>query len=177
MASRDPRHDAVHAFLAAREDQLTRLGAQVQAAADLHELAWLLADFAGRVLMLDDCVVYFVEPSGGSLRQYAAHGAKRKAERIFENPIRLAVGEGVVGCVAALGAPQVLPDTRLDPRYVLDDALRRSELAVPIVHQLRVLGVIDTEHPEPDFYRSQHLQALKLIADAAASTAASLLPA
>ena len=175
MASRDPRHEALHAFLAAREDQLTRLSAQVQAAADLHELAWLLADFAGRVLMLDDCVVYLTEPSGGSLRQYAAYGAKRKAERIFENPIRLAVGEGVVGCAAALGAPQLIPDTRLDPRYVVDDASRLSELAVPIAHQGRIYGVIDSEQPEPDYYRSQHVHALTLIADAAAATAARLL--
>ena len=175
MASRDPRHDAVHAFLAAREDQLTRLGAQLRGAGDLHELAWLLADFAGRVLMLDDCVVYFAEPSGGSLRQYAAYGAKRKAERIFENPIRLAFGEGVVGCAAALAAPQFVPDTRLDPRYVVDDATRLSELAVPLEHQGRVYGVIDSEHAEPDYYRSQHLEALKLIADAAAPTVAALI--
>jgi putative methionine-R-sulfoxide reductase with GAF domain len=175
MASRDPRHDAVYAFLAAREDQLTRLSAQMRAAPDLHELAWLLADFAGRVLILDDCIVYFAEPSGGSLRQYAAYGAKRKAERIFENPIRLALGEGVVGCAASLGAPQVVLDTRLDPRYVVDDASRLSELAVPIEHQGRVYGVIDSEHSEPDFYRSQHVHALKLIADAAAPAAARLL--
>ena len=175
MASRDPRHDAVHAFLAAREDQLTRLSAQVQAASDLHELAWLLADFAGRVLMLDDCVVYFAEPSGGSLRQYAAYGAKRKAERIFENPIRLAVGEGVVGCAASLGAPQLVPDTRLDPRYVVDDASRLSELAVPFAYQGRVYGVLDSEHAEPDYYRSQHVHALKLIADAAGPALSALL--
>jgi len=175
MASRDPRHDAVHAFLAAREDQLTRLTAQLRAAPDLHELAWLLADFAGRVLMLDDCIVYFAEPSGGSLRQYAAYGAKRKAERIFENPIRLALGEGVVGCAAELGVPQFVPDTRLDGRYVVDDASRLSELAVPIEHQGRVYGVIDSEHAEPDFFRSQHVRALKLISDASAHTAALLI--
>jgi GAF domain-containing protein len=175
MASRDPRHDAVYAFIAAREDQLTRLAAQLRNAPDLHELAWLLADFAGRVLMLDDCIVYFAEASGGSLRQYAAYGAKRKAERIFENPIRLALGEGVVGCAASLGAPQIVLDTRLDSRYVIDDASRLSELAVPIEHQGRVYGVIDSEHAEPDFYRSQHVHALKLIADAAAPTAARLL--
>jgi putative methionine-R-sulfoxide reductase with GAF domain len=175
MASRDPRHDAVYAFLAAREDQLTRLSAQMRSAPDLHELAWLLADFAGRVLILDDCIVYFAEPSGGSLRQYAAYGAKRKAERIFENPIRLALGEGVVGCAASLGAPQIVLDTRLDPRYVVDDASRLSELAVPIEHQGRVYGAIDSEHSEPDFFRSQHVHALKLIADAAAPAAARLL--
>src|SRR5258706_7409260 len=113
--SRDPRHDAVHAFLASRDDQLVRLGAQLRAAIDPHELAWILADFAGRVLMLDDCIVYLIEPDGSALRQYAAYGAKRKVERIFENPIRLAIGEGVVGCAALIGAAQVVPDTRLDP--------------------------------------------------------------
>ena len=53
-------------------------------------------------------------------------------------------GEGVVGNCALTHAPQLVPDTRLDPRYVIDHAHYLSELAVPINNGTRLLGVIDT---------------------------------
>jgi hypothetical protein len=43
------------------------------------------------------------------------------------------------------------------------------------VHEGRSLGVLDSEHHEVDFFRSAHLHALTLIAQAAAPRVAALL--
>jgi GAF domain-containing protein len=157
--------DALHRFLDARTEMLTRLDAQLRACESPLDVAWTLADFAGRQLDLEDCVVYLVDADGRAVSQYAAWGPKRVAERVFENRIRLPLGEGIVGACALTQAPQVVPDTRLDPRYVLDDAMRLSELAVPIRDGARLRGVIDTEHAEPDHYHSGHIRALLAIAE------------
>ena len=171
----DPRHDAVFAFVANQRDQLIRLDAQLKPLTKPHDVAWAIADFAGRVLMLEDCIVYLTQPDGESLLQYAAYGPKRIAERIFENRIRLPFGEGVVGSCARLAQPQKIDDTRADARYVVDDLERLSEIAVPILDGATVLGVIDSEHPDAGFYRREHVAALTALAEAAAKRLKHLL--
>lgn len=164
----DPRHEPLRAFLATQRDQLIRLDALLKKATTPHELAWVLADFAGRVLALDDCVVYLAQPDGAHLLQYAAYGTKQVAERIFENRIALPFGHGIVGACARMAQAQLIADTLEDPRYVVDDVARRAELAVPILDRGHVLGVIDSEHPEPGFYTQAHVEALRAVAAQAA---------
>ena len=148
------------------------LSAALAASADHREAAWLLAEHAGRQLDLQDCVVYLLDPSGDALQQVAAWGPKQVAPRIFENPITLPVGHGIVGACARDRVPVLVADTRLDARYVLDDEPRLSELAVPILLEGRLLGVIDSEHLAADAFRSEHVRALLRLAGVFASRAA-----
>ncbi|MEM8967598.1 MAG: ATP-binding protein, partial [Bacteroidota bacterium] len=45
-----------------------------------------------------------------------------------------------------------------------DDEVRLSEIAVPLVYQEKVLGVIDAEHPDKNFFTEEHLTILEIIA-------------
>lgn len=65
--------------------------------------------------------------------------------------LRFAVGEGIAGKVAETGHPYVSPDVTLDPQFKkpLGEFNFRSLLAVPIVRDRRVLGVICIDSPEP----------------------------
>jgi GAF domain-containing protein len=166
--------DHVRAFLDTRDARLTRLDAMLRVAESPIDVAWTVCDFAGRELALEDCIVYLVDADGRTLTQLAAWGPKRVAERILENRIRLRLGEGVVGTCALTGAPQLVPDTRIDRRYVLDDETRHSELAVPMLDGDKVRGVIDSEHMDADFYWSGHIRALLLIAERAVARLALL---
>lgn len=151
-------------FLATLPTVRAQLDERLDVCLDAHQVAWTLCEFAGRELALDDCVVYLSEVDGHALVQRAAWGPKRVAERLFDGSIRLDFGQGVVGTCALIGATQLVPDTRLDPRYVLDDAKRLAELAVPIMAKGRVLGVIDCEHAVADYFDSRHIRALLAIA-------------
>ncbi len=161
-------NERIQAFLNRSNEMLIRFDEQLLATKTSTDIAWVICDYLGNTLALDDCVVYLTDASEVALLQAAAWGPKRIAERIVENRIRLRFGEGVVGNCALSGAPQLIADSRLDPRYLIDDDMRLSELAVPIRFEQRVLGVIDTEHPEPDYYRSNHIRALSAIAQRAA---------
>ena len=160
--------DATRTFLDRADQRLAALDHRLAQAASAREVAWVVCDFAGHELALADCVVYL--PDGAdSLLQQAAWGPKRAAEQVLESRIRLAVGTGVVGDCARQRAPQRVADTRRDARYVADDQVNLSELAVPLLHGERVMGVLDSEHPDAGFYDGDLEQAMQAIAARAAA--------
>ena|GEM_PF-2241718 len=112
----------------------------------------------------EDCVIYLIDPERKVLIQKAAWGQKSTPDFKIINPIELPLGQGIVGTVAATGRSELVPDTTADPRYIVDDATRGSELAVPILADGRVIGVIDSEHSQMGFYTPWHLQILTAIA-------------
>jgi len=135
------------------------------------EIIWCIVRHAVAALGYDDCVVYIVDPGGDTMRQKAALGPdKNPAEDTIVNAIVLNMGEGICGAVAVSGKPEIVNDTQNDDRYIVDDRSRLSEIAVPIVdHTGKVLGVIDSEHPEKNFYNETDMEILSTVANMAAT--------
>ncbi len=48
-----------------------------------------------------------------------------------------------MGHVACTGKPEIIRNTARDRRYIVDDQQRLSEIAVPIIVEGKVFGVID----------------------------------
>jgi len=80
------------------------------------------------------------------------------------NPIEIPVGKGIVGAVAQTGKPELVANTELDKRYIADDAKRLSELAIPLIVDNKVIGVIDSEHSQKNFFKQKHLNILTTVA-------------
>ena len=135
----------------------------------LDEIVWNIAKTAIAELGFEDCVVYLLDVDGKHLTQVAAHGRKNPAERNILNPIKIAVGDGITGTVAVSGKVERIGDTSKDSRYVVDDQSRLSELAVPILYKGKVIGVLDSEHPEANFYTDEHEKLLTTIASLAST--------
>ena len=135
----------------------------------LDEILWNVAKTAIAELGFVDCVIYLVDDDGSKLIQKAAHGPKNPEHREIFNPITIMVGDGIVGAVAKTGQVELISDTREDSRYIVDDAQRLSELAVPIIHDGRVIGVLDSEHPEAGFFTDDLVRLLTTIASLAAT--------
>ncbi|MEM7193369.1 MAG: ATP-binding protein [Pseudomonadota bacterium] len=111
-----------------------------------------------------DCVIYLLDKNRNVLVQKAAYGSKNFNNETVIDPIEIPLGQGIVGSVAQSGKAEIIADTREDSRYILDDNFRLSELAVPIVCEGKVIGVIDSEHPDVGFYDSFHLDVISDIA-------------
>jgi LytS/YehU family sensor histidine kinase len=62
------------------------------------------------------------------------------------------------------GKAEIVNNTESDPRYIVDDQRRLSEIAVPIIINEKVVGVIDSEHPQKNFFTQNHLAILQTIA-------------
>lgn len=135
-------------------------------ASTVEEVAWAIAKQAIAKLGYDDCVVYIMEPDGKHIKQSAAHGPNKNPNDFnINNPIVLKLGEGICGNVAITKKAEIIGDTSKDKRYHVDDAIRFSEIAVPIIaHDGSVLGVIDSEHPEKNFYSEFDLEILSTVA-------------
>jgi diguanylate cyclase (GGDEF)-like protein/PAS domain S-box-containing protein len=141
----------------------------------LEEILWVVARTAIGGLGFQDCVIYLFDESRSRLVQKAAYGPKNPIAEEILDPIVIPLGKGIVGSVALTGCSELVTDTSSDPRYILDDDARLSELAVPVVHDGEVIGVIDSEHPDAGFYTESHRVILTTIASMASTKIANAL--
>lgn len=58
---------------------------------------------------------------------------------------KLKIGEGITGWVASVGRPKRVDDVTRDPRYVALNSNTRSELAVPLLLNDQVIGVLNLD--------------------------------
>jgi sigma-B regulation protein RsbU (phosphoserine phosphatase) len=78
--------------------------------------------------------------------------------------LRVAASEGIVGAAATLKEPVLVPDVTVDPRYVMVNPETRSELAIPMVNKGKVIGVLDLESPQLNYFTDDHVQTLSILA-------------
>lgn len=130
----------------------------------IEDIFWDTARNCVEKLGFTDCVIYQVEESRAVLIQRAAFGPKNPQRREILNAIEIPIGKGIVGSVAQSGKAEIVNNTLKDPRYIVDDERRLSEISVPLLVDGKVFGVIDSEHAKKNFYKRHHLRLLKKIA-------------
>jgi two-component system LytT family sensor kinase len=130
----------------------------------IEEVLWDVTKNCISQLRFVDCVIYWLDPEKQVLIQKAAYGPKNPKNYEILQPIEIPLGKGIVGTVALTGKAEIIQDTSRDSRYIRDDEWRYSEITVPIVNDGQVIGVIDAEHPQKDFFVSKHLKVLSTIA-------------
>ncbi len=80
------------------------------------------------------------------------------------------VGKGITGAAAESRLPVRVVDTLADPRYIASHPDIRSEVAVPLVLQDRVIGVMDIESEKIGYFTEDHVRLLALLAPQIASS-------
>jgi len=83
--------------------------------------------------------------------------------REYADRARVKVGQGVTGLAAQTGQAILINDVSKDARYIEAVPNVRSELAIPLIHKNRVIGVIDIEAREPGYFTDEHRRLLTLI--------------
>ena len=129
-----------------------------------EEVLWdVAANLIGR-MNYEDCIIYLWNKDRTRMVQKAAWGPKGKPELISADGFEVAPGQGIVGHVIETRQPLLVNDTRKDERYRVDDEFRLSEVAVPIIHNDELLGVIDSEHSVPGYFSERDIKILTTIA-------------
>ena len=77
---------------------------------------------------------------------------------------RVPVGKGVVGQVALTRQPILLNDVSTADFYLAANPDVRAELAVPLIAKNRLIGVMDLESEQANFFRPEHLHVLTMTA-------------
>ena len=130
-----------------------------------EDILWDIASSCIEKIGLEDCVIYLRDNDRKVWVQKAAYGPKNVDYRAIHEPMELAFGQGIVGRVGQTGVAEIVADTASDGAYVVDDAVRGSEMAVPIRCDGEVIGVIDSEHTLPGFFQPFHLRVMQSVAN------------
>ena len=81
-----------------------------------------------------------------------------------QGKMRVTANEGIVGTAVSTGQPVRVPDVTLDSRYIMVNPETRSELAIPMLHKGLVVGVLDLESPQTNYFTEEHVQTLTILA-------------
>ena len=130
----------------------------------IDDMLWDIAKNCISRLDFEDCVIYLIDEKRQVLVQKAAWGPKMERDFTIYNPIEIPIGKGIVGTVARTGKAELVANTEIDKRYIADDAKRSSELAVPLIVGNKIIGVIDSEHSQKNFFKQKHLNILNTVA-------------
>ena len=136
---------------------------------DVEEILWDITSNCISEMGLEDAVIYLFESDSDVLLQRAAYGKSKARDNQIINPLRIPLGQGIVGTVAKTACEMMIQDVSKDDRHIADIEIRGSELAVPIIFENKVIGVLDSEHSETNFFNDHHLTIFKAIASLAAN--------
>ena len=93
------------------------------------------------------------------------------AHRGYPPITRIPIGQGITGQAALYRELIYVPDTSADPRYIPGPgALGGSEVAVPLILNDRVIGVLDVESSQEKVLQSYDLDILRSLASQIAMT-------
>jgi sigma-B regulation protein RsbU (phosphoserine phosphatase) len=102
----------------------------------------------------------FVPDEAGNLHPAHVEGYEIESRERF----RLRPGEGIVGTAAAAREVIFVPDVSRDPRYVSFFPGVVAELAMPLVSQDRLVGVLNIEGPSVEAFTPAARTALQVLA-------------
>lgn len=131
---------------------------------NIYDIAWEISSSIANYLSTDDCVIYLVDDTSKTLEQVAAYNEKAVKTKQVLNKFLIPFGKGIVGDVAKKGTSEIVKNTSKDERYLFDDERRTSEITVPIMHEGKVIAVIDAEHKDKNYFIQEHINTLENIA-------------
>ncbi len=143
----------------ARLDLLYQVGNVIHSTLDPQEALQLILEQAVRVVRASSGSVILVNPNSGFLEIHAHMGLPPNAAAV-----KLRVGEGITGWVARRGQTVRSGDVTQDPRYVKLRHNVRSELAVPLVVQGGVRGVLNVDSDRKDAFSEADQELLEALA-------------
>lgn len=146
----------------ARLDLLYQVDRIIHSTLEPQEALQLILEQAVRVMRASSGSVVLINPTSGLLEIHASMGLPPKA-----SDVKLRLGEGITGWVARKGQPIRSGDVSQDARYVQLRQNVHSELAVPLVVNGEVRGVLNVDSDRKDAFSAgdqELLEALSLSA-------------
>ncbi|MGQ9539891.1 MAG: sensor histidine kinase [Armatimonadota bacterium] len=149
----------------AEVDALRRIGAAVGSAFEVEETLNALVDVALRLTGTESCHIYLLNDTRTELVLRAAD----EEARPMVGKIRLKIGEGITGWVAREKRYVAVPrEAYKDHRFRFFPEMREGEyesmLAVPLLHENEVIGVINVRTHRPHEYTRNQVRILSNIA-------------
>ena len=138
---------------------LVRLADALNTTLDLQTLLKRTADLVRAVIDYRIFAILLLNDRTSDLRMRFQIGHTPEVERM-----RIKLGHGVVGQVAQQRQAVLINDVSQAENYINANPGVRSELAVPLIVKNRLIGVIDIQSEQPNYFSPEHLHLLQLTA-------------
>jgi sigma-B regulation protein RsbU (phosphoserine phosphatase) len=138
---------------------LVRLADALNTTLDLKTLLERTASLVRAVIDYRIFAILLVNDRTHDLRMRFQIGHKPEAERM-----RIKMGQGIVGEVAQSRQAMLVNDVTKAENYINVNPDVRSELAVPLITKNRMIGVIDIQAEQLNYFKPEHLHLLTLTA-------------
>jgi sigma-B regulation protein RsbU (phosphoserine phosphatase) len=139
---------------------LNEVGREANSILAVEELLRRAAELVKRVINYQILGILLYDESANLYR----HRLDVKYGQSAQGKLRVTPHEGIVGAAIATELAVRVPDVTLDSRYIMVNPETRSELAIPMIHQGRVVGVLDLESPQVNYFTEDHEQTLMILA-------------
>ncbi len=139
---------------------LNEVSREMSSILDVEELLRRAAEQTKRVIDYQILSIMLYDQE----QQIFRHRLDVKHGQRVQGKLRVAATEGIVGAAAMLKEPVLVPDVTADPRYLMVNPETRSELAIPMLHKGRIIGVLDLESPQQNAFTQDHVQTLSILA-------------
>jgi phosphoserine phosphatase RsbU/P len=155
---------ASHPLQIGQVDELLKLQKAAQKIASILDLDQLIEKIVNDVAHTFGCVeasIYLHNEGRGEMVLLGVHGCTIDCTAHI-----LRVGkDGMVGYVAATGKTRYAPDVRVDEYYIACDDSTRSQLAIPLHVEDRLVGVFMASHCELDAFQPDQRRLLQALCE------------
>jgi signal transduction histidine kinase len=124
------------------------LANQVSSSLELDVVLNSIVTTLRQVLTCRGSVIFLLDQNKEWLEMCASCGVKPH----WQQHARMRVGEGISGKAVQEARSLYIPDTQLDPDFIVFDPDVRSLLVVPLVHKGEVIGTLNVDHTKPDAF-------------------------
>jgi diguanylate cyclase (GGDEF)-like protein len=144
-------------------DALHRISQLATEQRDLGQVLLAMLEVTEGVIPGGHSAILLLDPNARMLRVRASRGYAPGIESLA-----IPMGTGITGRCADTGQVVVVADVEAESAYIAGVPGARSEIAVPLLAEGRVIGVFNAESPHPGAYTDEHVRTLSVVAQQAA---------
>ncbi len=139
---------------------LNEIARELTSILNLDELLKRIAEMLQRLIDYQMFSILLLDATGEKLQ----HRFSQRFEQRMHLKHDIPLGRGVVGHAAEAKEAMLVPDVTKSSLYIAVNPETRSELAVPLIYQEKVIGVLDLEHTRRNYFTEDHKRTLTTLA-------------
>jgi sigma-B regulation protein RsbU (phosphoserine phosphatase) len=139
---------------------LNEIARELTSILNLDQLLTRIAELLKRLIDYQMFSILLVDQTGEKLQ----HRFSQRFEERLHLKHDIPLGRGVVGYAAQAKEAMLLSDVAESSLYIAGNPETRSELAVPLIYQEKVIGVLDLEHTRRGYFTEDHKRTLITLA-------------
>ncbi|HZR66828.1 MAG TPA: GAF domain-containing protein [Terriglobales bacterium] len=139
---------------------LNEIARELTSILNLDELLKRIGELLNRLIDFQMFSILLLDAAGEILQHRFSLRFKENIQLKHDIPI----GKGVVGAAVEERKAVLVGDVKKDPRYIETNPETRSELAVPLIYNDKVIGVLDLEHTKRGFFTEDHQRTITTLA-------------